>query len=48
MGIRQVVDRLAGARLAAAAHPDVQLEVIEIGALSVIEGRQAGERILAA
>jgi LacI family transcriptional regulator len=46
MGIRQVVDRLAGARLAAAAHPDVRLEVIEIGALSVIEGRQAGERIL--
>jgi len=43
--IRQVADRLAGARAAAAAHPGVTLEVIEIDALTVIAGRTAGARI---
>jgi len=43
--IRQVADRLAGARAAAAAHPGVTLEVIEIDALTVIAGRTAGTRI---
>jgi LacI family transcriptional regulator len=42
MQIRQVTDRLAGARLAASAHPDVSLEVLEIEALSVLAGRAAG------
>jgi LacI family transcriptional regulator len=45
--IRQVVDRLAGARQAAAEHPEVSLEVIETRALSVIEGRSAGNSVLA-
>ncbi len=45
--IRQVADRLAGARAAAAAHPGVTLEVIEIDALTVIAGRTAGTRIAA-
>ncbi|MCU1586108.1 MAG: LacI family transcriptional regulator [Microbacteriaceae bacterium] len=45
--IRQVVDRLEGARVAAAGHPEVSLEVIVTGALSVIEGRAAGNAILA-
>ncbi len=40
--IRQVADRLEGARLAVARHPGVSLEVIETAALSVIEGRAAG------
>jgi LacI family transcriptional regulator len=42
MEIRQVTDRLAGARSAASAHPDVSLEVLEIEALSVLAGRAAG------
>ena len=45
--IRQVADRLEGARQAAAEHPDVQLEVIELAASSVIEGRTAGAAIAA-
>ena len=45
MGIRQVADRLEGARAAVAAHPDVSLEVIEIEALSVLAGRAAGADI---
>jgi LacI family transcriptional regulator len=44
--IRQVTDRLAGAREAVAAHPDVTFEVITVGALSVLEGRAAGTHIL--
>ena len=44
--IRQVVDRLAGAREAVAEHPSASLEVIETEALSVLAGRAAGERIL--
>jgi LacI family transcriptional regulator len=43
--IRQVADRLEGARLAVAAHAGVTLEVIETESLSVLEGRAAGERI---
>jgi len=46
MGIRQVADRLEGARAAVAAHPDVSLEVIEIDALSVLAGRAAGADIV--
>jgi len=46
MVIRQVADRLAGARRAAA-ESDARLEVIEIDALSVLEGRRAGASIVA-
>ncbi|KQO11642.1 LacI family transcriptional regulator [Agreia sp. Leaf244] len=46
MGIRQVADRLEGARAAVAAHPDASLEVIEIDALSVLAGRAAGADIV--
>jgi LacI family transcriptional regulator len=45
--IRQVADRYEGARRAVADHPDVTLEVIEIAGLSVMEGRKAGNAILA-
>ena len=45
--IIQVADRLEGARRAAAGHPDVQLEVVELPASSVIEGRTAGAAIAA-
>ncbi|MDY0908409.1 LacI family DNA-binding transcriptional regulator [Microbacterium sp. CFBP9034] len=41
--VRQVADRLEGARSAVAQHPDASLEVIETGALTVLEGRAAGE-----
>jgi LacI family transcriptional regulator len=44
--IRQVADRLAGARLAVAERPGVSIEVVGTEALSVLEGRAAGERIL--
>ncbi|MCU1440896.1 MAG: LacI family transcriptional regulator [Rhodoglobus sp.] len=47
MAIRQVSDRLEGARQAVATNPDVSLEVIEIDALSVIAGRAAGMQLLA-
>ena len=47
LDIRQVSDRLEGARRAVAAAPDANLEVIETEALSVIEGRSAGQRIVA-
>jgi DNA-binding LacI/PurR family transcriptional regulator len=45
--IRQVTDRLEGARRAVAEHPGVTLEVIETATLSVLEGRSAGEAIRA-
>lgn len=45
--IRQVTDRLEGARRAVAEHPGVSLEVIDTESLSVLAGRAAGERILA-
>lgn len=45
--IRQVSDRLVGARAAVADVPGATLEVLETGALTVIEGRALGERLLA-
>ena len=44
--IRQVADRLEGARISAGRHSDASLEVIETSALSVIEGRAAGAALL--
>jgi LacI family transcriptional regulator len=44
---RQVADRLEGARRAVAECPGATLEVIEMSALTVLQGRTAGERILA-
>jgi LacI family transcriptional regulator len=46
MEIRQVSDRLEGARQAVAVNRDVTLEVIELDALSVFEGRSAGAAIV--
>jgi len=46
--IRQVSDRLEGARRALAEAPaalGAELEVIEVDALTVLQGREAGERI---
>jgi len=43
--VPQVADRLEGARRAVAASPDAVLEVIEAEALTVLAGREAGERI---
>lgn len=43
--IRQVSDRFAGARNAVAQHPGVTLEVIDTASLTVLQGRNAGERI---
>ncbi|RNE56779.1 LacI family DNA-binding transcriptional regulator [Cryobacterium tepidiphilum] len=47
LAIRQVADRLAGAREAVAGHADATVEVFETESLSVDQGRAAGERILA-
>jgi len=44
--IRQVADRLAGARLAVAEHENVSIEVIDTDALSVLAGRAAGLTLL--
>lgn len=41
--VRQVADRLEGARRAVAEYADASLEVLETAALSVLEGRAAGE-----
>jgi LacI family transcriptional regulator len=43
--IRQVTDRLEGARRAVAEVPDASLEVIETDAMTVLQGRAAGELI---
>jgi LacI family transcriptional regulator len=43
--VRQVADRLEGSRRAVAQHPDASLEVIETAALTVLEGRAAGEAL---
>ena len=43
--IRQVADRLEGARRAVAATPGMTLEVIETDSLTVLQGRAAGEAI---
>jgi LacI family transcriptional regulator len=45
--IRQVSDRLAGARQAVAGQRDASLEVIQTPGLSVLAGREAGNAILA-
>ncbi|GAA1974835.1 LacI family DNA-binding transcriptional regulator [Microbacterium pumilum] len=45
--IRQVADRLEGARRAVAAWPDATLEVIEMPSLTVLHGRDAGDAIVA-
>lgn len=47
LAIRQFADRLEGARRAVAQHPNVTLEVIELAASTVIEGRAAGVAIAA-
>lgn len=43
--VRQVADRLEGARRAVSKRPDATLEVVETSALSVLEGRAAGESL---
>ena len=43
--IRQVADRLEGARRAVAEVPDATLEVIDTESLTVLQGRAAGEAI---
>jgi LacI family transcriptional regulator len=45
--IRQVSDRLLGARAAVEAVPDASLEVIELAALTVLEGRRVGQALVA-
>lgn len=45
--IRQVADRLEGARRAVAEVPEATLEVISVDGLTVLDGRRAGERMLA-
>lgn len=47
VGIRQVADRLAGARAAAQDVPGATLEHVPTTALTVLEGRRAGEELLA-
>jgi len=46
--IRQVTDRLAGARAAVEGEPGATLRVVPTGALTVLEGRRAGLELLAA
>jgi LacI family transcriptional regulator len=48
VGIRQIADRLTGARAAIAAVADATLEVLPTPALTVTEGRRAGRELLAA
>lgn len=45
--VHQVADRLRGVKAAVAAHPDVTLEIFEQSALTVLQGRAAGEAIAA-
>lgn len=45
--IRQVADRLAGARAAVGEVPGATLEVLETPALTVLDGRTLGQQILA-
>ncbi|WP_158867657.1 LacI family DNA-binding transcriptional regulator [Leifsonia sp. AG29] len=45
--IRQVSDRLAGARREVETHPGVTLEVLPVAGLTVQEGRAVGEAIVA-
>ena len=44
--IRQVTDRLEGARKAVGEHPGVSLESLDTASLSVLEGRRVGEAVL--
>jgi LacI family transcriptional regulator len=46
LDIRQVSDRLVGAREAVAAVPDASLEVVPTRALTVLEGRRIGEELV--
>jgi len=46
-GIRQVSDRLDGARAAVAEVPGASLEVLPTQALTVLDGRRLGEQLLA-
>jgi LacI family transcriptional regulator len=43
----QVADRLEGAERAVAENPDARIEVVELPALTVLQGRAAGEAIVA-
>lgn len=45
--VQQVADRLRGVEEAVAAHPGVTLEIFEQSALTVLQGRAAGESIAA-
>lgn len=45
VSIRQVADRLAGARRAVEAEPDATLEVLATASLTVLDGRAAGEAL---
>jgi LacI family transcriptional regulator len=45
--VQQVADRLRGAEAAVAEFPDAQLEIIEQSALTVLQGREAGEALVA-
>ena len=45
--IRQVQERLSGASQAVAEHPGAAIEIVTTDALTVLQGRAAGERILA-
>jgi len=47
LGIRQVSDRLAGATSAVSDRSDAELEVVELTALTVLEGRRAGQELAA-
>ncbi|HXR45001.1 MAG TPA: LacI family DNA-binding transcriptional regulator [Pseudolysinimonas sp.] len=47
LGIRQVSDRLAGAAAAVSDRADAELEVVELTALTVLEGRRAGQELAA-
>jgi len=47
LALRQVADRLAGAREAVATVPGAELEVLECAASSVLEGRRIGEQLVA-
>ncbi len=47
LGIRQISDRLAGARAAVAEVPGATLEELETAALTVLEGRRVGEDLVA-
>ncbi|WP_167044293.1 LacI family DNA-binding transcriptional regulator [Microbacterium halimionae] len=47
LGVPQVAERLEGARRAVAEYPDATLEIVEMPALTVLQGRAAGEQLVA-